>query len=137
MRQRHRVPGGHDDVLGPAAVGEMTEHAAGRAELFATRKAVVAHTAGDQVMQADGVANAVAEHVLADLGDLAGDFVPEREGERFDARTPGPVVHVGVADAGGPNAHEHVTGTALRHRDFGVFDGVTWSGETDSAHWQA
>jgi len=114
----------------------VTEHFARGAELLAASEAIVALPAGDEVVEAHGVADAVVERVLADFHDLAGDFMPEREGEWIDARPAGPIMHIGVTDAGGANAHEDVAGTARGHRDFGVFDAVTRSGETDSAHGQ-
>ena len=88
-------------------------------------------------MQADGVADGMTTNILTDLLDLARHFVPERERKWLHTRTTGPVVHVGVTDAGRSNAHEHVAGTAARHRDVGIFNGATRSGETDSAHKQA
>jgi hypothetical protein len=75
-------------------------------------------------VQADRVADVEAAHVLADFRDLAGDFVSECERERFDPRTSGAIVHIGVADAGGADTHEDITGTARWHRDVGIFDGV-------------
>ena len=62
----------------------MTEHLADGAELFAAGEAIAALPAGDEIVQADRVADAEAAHVLAYGRDLAGDFVPEGEGERFD-----------------------------------------------------
>jgi len=88
-------------------------------------------------MQADRVAHDVVEDIMADCRDFAGDLVSERERKRLDAGTAGSVMRIGMTDAGGANAHEHVTGTAKWHRDFGIFNGVTRGGETDSAHQEA
>jgi len=98
---------------------------------------MVALSARDQIMQADRVADVVVEDIMADFDDLARDFVSECEGKRVDARTPGPIMHIGMTNAGGANAHKDVTGTATRHRDVGIFNGVTGGRKADSAHKKA
>ena len=137
MREWHRVPGGNRDVLGPATVGEVPEHLAGGAELLASGVALIARSASHQIMQADRIANTEIQDILADFSDLACDFVSEREGKRVDTRTPGSVVHVGMTNSCGANVYEYVTWTATRHRDFGIFHGVTRGEEADSAHTEA
>ena len=137
MRQRHRVASRYHDVLGPTAVGMVSEHLAGRAELFSAGETIVALSARYQVVQADGVADAEIDHMLSDLDDLPRDFVAEGKGQRFDARATGAVVCVGMTDAGGADAHQHVAGSARRHGDDIIGNGMTRSVETDSAHKQA
>jgi hypothetical protein len=102
----------------------VAEHLAGGAELFAAGEAIGARLAGHEVVETHPVAYAGGGYLLANLNHLARHLVAEGEGERFDARASGAIVHVGVADAGCADAHKYVTGAARRHRDVGIFNGV-------------
>jgi hypothetical protein len=102
----------------------VAEHLAGGAELFAAGEAIGALSAGHEVVETHPVAHAGGGDLLANLNHLARHLVAEGEGERFDARASGAIVHVGVADAGCADAHKYVTGAARRHRDVGIFNGV-------------
>jgi hypothetical protein len=53
-------------------------------------------------------ANAYTCHAWPHLFDRACDLVPQRDREKSYRRDSSPVVHIGMADAGSFDAHEHV-----------------------------
>ena len=98
VREWHAIPGRDRDELREAAVPMVTEHLAGGAPLFTPRLTLVAPAAGDEVVEADPVADLVRGDPRAEGRDLTGDLVAQRDRRREGGRTAGAVVGVGVAD---------------------------------------
>ena len=103
----------HEDEFREAAIAMLADHLAGDAELFDAFPAVVALSAGDEVVQADAVALAMLRDAGTDFGDDARHFVPERAGMAGgrDARA---VMRVRVADTRRLDSHEDFAGTRRR-----------------------
>src|SRR5690606_13364513 len=119
IRDRPQVAGRHHDVLGEGAVAVDPDPDRVRAQVRAPAAAVAAVAADDMALGGDALADAVAVHARADLGDAAHELVPDHQPGPDGALAPFVPqvdVQVGAADRGLLDLDQHLVGTGLGHR---------------------
>ena len=94
----------------------LAEHPAIGAELFVSAGAPGTGPASGEVVDADPVAWAERADFFTDALNHARVFMAQGERQRAGGRHAGAVVHVGMADAGGMDAHQHLAGAGHRDR---------------------
>ncbi len=86
----------------------LADHLSSRAELLGALVAVAAVAAGDHVVQADAVAGLEERHLCTHADDGARHLVAQRQRQGTSRRDAGTVVHIRMADACSPDAHQHI-----------------------------
>lgn len=87
-------------------------------------------------MNAHAVALPELSHGFADCFYDAGNFVAERQGQGMNARFPGAIMRVRMANAGGVDADEHIGITRSWNRNFVEFERAVGCDEPDGFHWR-
>jgi hypothetical protein len=96
----------------------FSNHLAGGAELLEAAPAIVALTAGDQVMETDSIARAEAFGLGTGGLNDSGDLMAEGERKMVDRGFAGAIMSVGMADAGCFDTDEHVKGAEVGDLNF-------------------
>src|SRR5690606_20280460 len=119
VRDRPQVAGRHHDVLGEGAVAVDPDPDRVRAQVRAPAAAVAAVAADDVALGGHALADAVAVHARADLGDAADELVPDHQPGPDGALAPlvpQVDVQVGAADRGLLDLDQHFVGARGGHR---------------------
>src|SRR5690606_5032355 len=117
---RPQVGRRHDDVLGEGAVAVDADADGVGAQVLAAAAAIAAVAADDVAFGGDALADAVALHAGAELGDAADELVADHQAGLDGALgpcVPFVDVQVGTADRGLFELDQHLVGAGTGHRD--------------------
>jgi hypothetical protein len=79
-----------------------------------------------QIMRTGPCSGSDVPNVVAHGLDDPGHFVPERDGQPGDGRKTRPIVRIGVTDAAGLDAQEHVAWSNRWYSYIGRFQGLAY-----------